>query len=158
MLELTGTKHYNHLGRERTKAKQAEYRAWVHSHTPAQIHAANIARANLRRLLTDPANNKLQSRQTARIVDDRQPKSFRNAYNYFSSERFASGDMKSISITDAAKLIGVEWKSITAAEKKVCCIQMRVRNLCLPVIRNMKMPPRPITTGTSAKRMQSAFR
>jgi hypothetical protein len=80
----------------------------------------------LRRLLIDPAHKKPQPRQTTKIDDDRQPKSFRNAYNYFSAERYASGDMKSINIIDAARLISAEWKSMTAAEKKVCYVQMRV--------------------------------
>ena len=37
----------------------------------------------------------------------------------FSRERYASGDLKHMSIKDAGRLIGNEWKSLTDAERKV---------------------------------------
>lgn len=42
------------------------------------------------------------------------------AYAAFVKERFASGDFKNISPLEAMKLISQEWKSLGAAEKKVC--------------------------------------
>jgi hypothetical protein len=70
----------------------------------------------LRRKLTD---RKARPAYTEKIVDDRRV-STPNAYNIFYVERWSGGDMKGIKVTDAAKLIGNEWKTLTAAEKKVC--------------------------------------
>jgi plasmid replication initiation protein len=39
----------------------------------------------------------------------------------FTKERWASGDMKGISVVDANKALNNEWKTLSAAEKKVVC-------------------------------------
>jgi hypothetical protein len=57
---------------------------------------------------------------TAKLVDDRQAKRPSNAYAIFSTDRQASGDFKGIKVVDRAKLIGAEWNSLSAGEKKVC--------------------------------------
>jgi len=99
------------LAAEQTAARRAEYKAWILSHTPAQIRVANRARAALRRL-------KAPSRST-RLVDDRQVKQPGNAYVYFFAERRSTSDFNGIPIGESSKLIGAEWKALNAGEKKV---------------------------------------
>jgi len=94
---------------------QAEYKAWVLSHTPQEIHAANLARNQLRRLSTA----KKQPANTEKIVDGRHVKRQLTSYNLFFTERIQSGDFKGIIIADAARLIGQEFKALSAGEKKV---------------------------------------
>ena len=121
---LTSIKHYNHLAHELTATRRAEFRAWVHSHTPQEIHAANNARHHLRKLMQGTMKKKHPA-HTAKIDDDRQPKGVTNAYARFVKERHATGDYKNIKITEASKLAAEEWKALGAAEKKV-------RYLCIP--------------------------
>jgi hypothetical protein len=118
---LTDTKHYNHLANQATAAKRAEYDAWIHSYTPAQIHAANLARAQLRKRL--PATKAGGARRyTAKLVDDRRIKRPSYPFTAFTKERHSSGDMKGIPVTEASKIIGSEWKALSASEKKVCAL------------------------------------
>jgi hypothetical protein len=116
---LIELKHYNYLARERTAAKLAEYQAWIRSHTPTQIHAANNARTQLRRLRRHPTNKRINPPHTSKLVDDRQVKRPVNAYARFNADRQATGDFKNIPLGDSAKLIAQEWKSLSAGEKKV---------------------------------------
>ncbi|KAH4234280.1 hypothetical protein HBH61_202130 [Parastagonospora nodorum] len=102
--------HYNHLAAERTAARRAEYKAWIQSHTPAQIQDANKARSALRRL-------KASARST-KLVDDRQVKQPPGAYIHFFTERKSTPDFRGISVQESAKLIGAEWKALNAGEKK----------------------------------------
>lgn len=55
----------------------------------------------------------------AKLQDDREVKRLKTSYNYFSTERFKSGDFSGITVVDAAKRIGQEWSALSAAEKKV---------------------------------------
>jgi hypothetical protein len=57
---------------------------------------------------------------TTKLVDDRHPKGLTPTYTYFFTERMASGDFKGIKLQDYSKLIGEEWKALSAGEKKVC--------------------------------------
>jgi hypothetical protein len=120
---LTGPKHYNHLANQATAAKRAEYDAWIHSYTPAQIHAANLARAQLRKKLPATKSGAVR-RHTAKLVDDRRIKRPVQPYTLFTTERHSSGDMKGILITDASKIIAAEWKALSASEKKVCTLSI----------------------------------
>jgi len=56
---------------------------------------------------------------TAKIKDERAAKKPGSAYLQFYSERHATGDFKSIPITEATKLVATEWKALTASEKQV---------------------------------------
>lgn len=118
---LTCIKHYNHVAHEKTAARQTEYRAWVHSHTPEQIHAANNARNQLRRLLATE-DSKGHPHNTQKIQDDRVPKKALSAYILYFKERQASGDFNNIKVSDAGRLAGEEWRSLAASEKKVCAL------------------------------------
>ncbi|KAI9656788.1 MAG: hypothetical protein M1821_003427 [Bathelium mastoideum] len=116
--------HYNHLANERNAAVQSEYRRWIHSHTPERIRQANSARASLRRLLTTTSANpghkelpKSQARKLRSIEDDRAVKPAEPVYIIFTKERHLSGDLKSVSIGDAGKLIASEWKALSPGEK-----------------------------------------
>ncbi|CAE7010958.1 hypothetical protein HRS9139_01843 [Pyrenophora teres f. teres] len=108
--------HYNHLANQKMAEKQAEFKAWLHSYTPDEIRIANNARAQLRKKLA--GTQKKSVAYTKKLVDDRVPKQTPTSYLCFFLERHASGDFKNIKAADAAKLIGTEWKSLSAAEKK----------------------------------------
>lgn len=111
-------KHYNHLAGEKTAARKAEYLAWVQSHTVDEIRIANNARSQLRKLL--PPNKSGSHAHTSKIQDDRQAKRPRNPYVFYFTERMASGDFRGISTTEAATLIGSQWKALSDSEKSVC--------------------------------------
>jgi hypothetical protein len=115
---LTINKHYNYVAREKTAARQADYHSWVRSHTPQEINAANNARQQLRRLLKNVGKRRYPP-HTSKIVDDRQPKRPRTPFILFTVERWATGDLKNIKTSEAAKLISEEWKALSAGEKKV---------------------------------------
>ncbi|KAF2145711.1 uncharacterized protein K452DRAFT_295298 [Aplosporella prunicola CBS 121167] len=101
----------NHRANESRAANAAAYKKWLESYTPAEIRQANQARASLRRK-TDgkyrPGN----------IKDDRLVKGSKSAYVIFCESRWKSGDLANISVIEAAKLMGQEWKKLGAAEKK----------------------------------------
>jgi len=111
--------HYNHLANERTAAQRAEFNAWIRSHTPEQIRIANNARMNLKRRLAAGQPVKILSRNLRKLDDDRQVKRPLTGFLRFSLERVASGDFTSIALGEKAKLIGEEWKALSAAEKEV---------------------------------------
>ncbi|KAL6708450.1 hypothetical protein ACN47E_002713 [Coniothyrium glycines] len=112
--------HYNHLAVEKTAARRAEYKAWIESHTPEQIADANNARIALRKRHR-ASGTTLKSRypaNTEKLIDERQAKAAATPFVLFTQERWATGDLKSIKLTEAAKLIASEWKALDAAEKK----------------------------------------
>ena len=106
--------HYNHVATQNKQANDAAYKQWVEKHTPEQIRIANTARLRLKR-----KESKAGSQKYSSIEDPRFPKKPLNARAVFTKERWATGDMKGISLVDAAKTINEEWKALSAAEKKV---------------------------------------
>ncbi|KAF1840981.1 uncharacterized protein K460DRAFT_347492 [Cucurbitaria berberidis CBS 394.84] len=110
--------HYNHLANDKNVARQAELRAWIHSYTPEEIRIANNARAALRRKLAGTPTKRKYPAHTSKLHDDRHVKKPASAYLLFNLDRYASGDLKGIKTTDAAKLVGNEWKALSAGEKK----------------------------------------
>ncbi|KAK5455270.1 hypothetical protein LTS15_005990 [Exophiala xenobiotica] len=52
------------------------------------------------------------------IQDDRRVKSMRNGYSFFFAERHSSGDLKGMTVAESGKLVGKEWKEMSASEKK----------------------------------------
>ena len=48
-----------------------------------------------------------------------------HAYVYFFQSRQQSGDLRGLKATEAAKLVGREWKALTASEKKVCLSRLQ---------------------------------
>ena len=55
------------------------------------------------------------------LQDHRQVKRQASSYLYFHLQRLHSGAFKGLKIPEAAKLVGREWKGLSASEKKVCC-------------------------------------
>ena len=82
---------------------------------------ANIARAYLRRRSKEDKVGK--SQKWKKLEDDRSPLLPPGPYFRFARERRESGDFKNIPLTEGAKLIGQEWKALSASEKKVSGIQ-----------------------------------
>jgi len=107
----------NHRANENIAHNRLAYKRWVETHTPDQIRQANSARVSLRRKQKQ-ANGKstkgLRKIHDARIVSGR-----KSAYNTFTKDRWASGDLKGIAIIEAARLLSREWKALTPAERKV---------------------------------------
>jgi hypothetical protein len=56
---------------------------------------------------------------TRAIEDHRKPKGRLTAYLIFCSTRQKSGDFRNIATTERVKLIGQEWKALSADEKEV---------------------------------------
>ena len=116
------SKHYNRIANERTAAQQAQYKAWIESHTPEQIREANAARAMLRRkhkLSGKELKTSQHPSHTSKLIDERQPKHPGSPFTVFTKIRFASGDFKNIRVIEAIKLVANEWKALSADEKKV---------------------------------------
>lgn len=113
-------KHYNHLANENKANNETQYRRWIESHTPAQIHESNRVRALLikRTSKAEKAGSR-KTRVPVKLQDDREVKQCKTSYIYFHTERFKSGDFKGIIAPEAARRIGREWKELSAAEKKV---------------------------------------
>ena len=103
-------KHYNHLANQNKAANDTAYRQWIESHTPTVIHEANLARQHLKRLGV----------HATPLQDHRQVKGLRTTYTYFYQSRMQTGDFRGLKVSEAAKLIGREWKGLSASEKKVC--------------------------------------
>ncbi|KAG8675311.1 hypothetical protein FPOAC2_01361 [Fusarium poae] len=85
---------------------QENYKAWVEAHEPARIHLANKSRRRLAFLTGKPEKP---------IVDERLPERPKGSYALFVAEnhsRFASSGRHEV-----FKLLGEEWKQISAAEK-----------------------------------------
>jgi hypothetical protein len=95
-------------------ANEAAYKAWVESHTPDEIRAANLARLSLKRKVGKKGSGKYTP-----IEDPRIPKRPRGALAVFTKERWASGDLKGIPLVVATKSLKNEWSTLSAAEKKV---------------------------------------
>ncbi|KAL9133851.1 MAG: hypothetical protein Q9175_004971 [Cornicularia normoerica] len=100
--------HYNHLANQNKAANAAAYRQWVESYTPAIIHEANLARHHLKRLGV----------KSPQLQDHRQVKGPRTSFTYFYGERYRSGDLRGLKVSEATKLAGREWKGLSASEKK----------------------------------------
>lgn len=106
-----GRKHYNHIANQNKATNQARYREWIRSFTPTQIHEANNARLLLKKKKTSGSWTKLE--------DERLAKRPRNDFSYFVEDRFKSGDFAGMKLGEAAKLMGGEWRALSANEKQV---------------------------------------
>ncbi|KAL1961622.1 hypothetical protein VTN77DRAFT_1372 [Rasamsonia byssochlamydoides] len=105
---------YQRQAEENKAANAAAYESWVKSYTPLQIRQANFARRKLAKL-TESYKYHIKMNP---IKDDRQVKMPKTPYNSYCKERFQSGDLKHMSITDAARRITEEWKGMTEQEKE----------------------------------------
>lgn len=103
--------HYNQIANENQAKNARQYRQWIESHAPAVIREANQARVTLNKGLSP-------KRYLFKLHDDREVKGFQTAYVYFYGDRFRSGDFSGVRVSDAAKRIAVEWRALSADEKK----------------------------------------
>ena len=101
---------YGRVATQNKAASEAEYQKWIRSHTPSEIDAANKARAQLRRQTAG---------RWSKLRDERLVKGPKTAYILFHSQRFRSGDFRGTSASESSKLLGNEWKGLSASEKKV---------------------------------------
>lgn len=78
---------------------------------------------------------KTKGRHWAKLVDERLVKGLRTQYNQFYTERYKSGDYKGMNVGEAGKLIGAEWRALSASEKKVSFCQVSPeRGLCANIL------------------------
>ncbi|CAJ2501782.1 Uu.00g046350.m01.CDS01 [Anthostomella pinea] len=92
----------------------AAYKAWVESHTPQQIVAANKARKLLKTKYNIP-KAKLNART---IKDERQPKRPSTPFSLFTKARWATGDYANHSIVEATINISKEWRALQDSERQ----------------------------------------
>ena len=105
----------NHVANENKAKNEAAYKKWLLRHTPAEIKAANAARNQLKRQAKKDGIKKA----FRHIQDERLVKQARAPYTYFLMDRFASGDMRNMNISEIGALIGREWKALSPDDKKV---------------------------------------
>lgn len=113
---LTQIQHYNHIARVKLETAQAEYKKYVERHTPEEIRIANNARKELNRKFPTKYGKQVKYPE---IQDERVVTRPRNSYIQFASIRATSGDFKNIMAKDRMKLLGQEWKELSAEEKQV---------------------------------------
>lgn len=89
------------------------------SHPPEAIHAANAARARLRRVKASPGAADRRVRARRAIRDERLPKKNSTAWIFFAKSRFGSGDLEGKPAPEAVKEMAQEWKAMSAAQKQV---------------------------------------
>ncbi|EFQ26395.1 HMG box protein [Colletotrichum graminicola] len=94
---------------ENKLVNNATYKAWVESHTPQDIAAANRARLRLRK-----ASGRLTP---APIRDDRLPTQPVTPYALFIKARWASGDYAGSLVPEVSSRISKEWRDLSESEK-----------------------------------------
>ncbi|KAL8766325.1 MAG: hypothetical protein Q9209_006851 [Squamulea sp. 1 TL-2023] len=92
-------------------ASAFSYREWILSHNPKEIYEANKARRTLKSRLKTP-------RSWPKLQDERLVTGRRSPYIRFHIQRRRSGDFAGMSIGEAAKLIGAEWRGLSESDKK----------------------------------------
>ena len=112
---LTDAQRLNHTANENRAKNDATYKRWLSTFSPLQVKAANTARSQLRRQAKKDGKKKTYPR----IQDERLVKQPRNAYSFFLSARVASGDLNNMKVSEVGGLVGREWKSLSASDKKV---------------------------------------
>lgn len=112
--------HYNHLARVKIEESEAAYKSFVERHTPDEIRLANIARRELNRKAPTGAR---KAPKYPEIRDERVVKQPRSAYIQFVTNRATSMDFNNILAKDRMKLLGQEWKELSAEEKSVRTFQ-----------------------------------
>ncbi|KAL8932948.1 MAG: hypothetical protein Q9216_006599 [Gyalolechia sp. 2 TL-2023] len=101
---------YNHIANQNKATNASRYREWIHSFTPLQINEANNARQALKR--------RTKATLWPKLKDERLVKRLKSSYNMFYTHRYNSGDFAGVKIGEAGKLIGAEWRGMTADAKK----------------------------------------
>ncbi|KAL8863098.1 MAG: hypothetical protein Q9178_000472 [Gyalolechia marmorata] len=102
--------HYNHIANQNKMTNDSSYREWILTYSPAEIDDANRARKALK--------SRLKSSSFPKLHDERLVTHPRTAYVNFTVQRHRSGDFAGMSFTEAAKLIGAEWRALSESDKK----------------------------------------
>ncbi|KAM0332361.1 hypothetical protein ACHAQA_002638 [Verticillium albo-atrum] len=113
-LDAAESEQLKELAEKNKLANNAAYKAWVESHTPQEIHAANNARNALRRKL----NKGKGTTHRFAIRDERLPKRATTAYNLFFKARWASGEFSG-SVPESTRRIADEYKQLSSVEQQV---------------------------------------
>ncbi|KAF3346338.1 hypothetical protein VD0002_g7826 [Verticillium dahliae] len=113
-LDAAETERLKDLAEKNKVANNAAYKAWVESHAPADIAAANNARNVLRRKL----NKGRGVTHRFPIRDERLPKRPTTVYNLFFKARWASGDFSG-SVTETTRTIAEEYKQLSEEQRQV---------------------------------------
>lgn len=138
---LTKLQHYNHIARVKIETGEAAYKSYVERYTPEQIRIANIARKELNRKSAAKSGKKLKYPE---IKDERVVTRPRNAFIQFVTNRATSADFNNILSKDRMKLIGAEWKEMSADEKavRIFVIHLQVNHLLTVLLdRNTRIWP-----------------
>ncbi|TLS29470.1 hypothetical protein PpBr36_00185 [Pyricularia pennisetigena] len=109
---------YEEIAAKNKLANEVAYKAWVQSHTPAQIKAANKARSRLARVFKMKSVKKTLLARG--IKDHRIPIAPLTAYMIFVQSKMKAASVTSP--TDARQNISEaasEWKNLSATERKV---------------------------------------
>ncbi|KAI0889976.1 uncharacterized protein GGS22DRAFT_183325 [Annulohypoxylon maeteangense] len=93
-------------------ANVAAYKAWTESYSPQEIYNANNARRLLKKKHNYPPKSGVKI-----IRDDRLPKQPTTPFSLFTKARWATGDFANKSISESSKALGVEWQSLSEAER-----------------------------------------
>ncbi|KAL9107999.1 MAG: hypothetical protein Q9227_007214 [Pyrenula ochraceoflavens] len=115
--------HYNQVANDINARRQASYRKWLQSLSPEQIRVANQARGSLRTL----ARKDGKGVKPSPLRDERLVKSPSSAFLYFTKDRHASGDFRGVAVSEAAKLVGREWKGLSQNQQKACNAKLSLR-------------------------------
>ncbi|KAM0283618.1 hypothetical protein ACHAQH_002396 [Verticillium albo-atrum] len=114
LLDAAETERLKEVAEKNKLANNAAYKAWVESHSPEEINAANNARNVLRRKL----NKGKGVTHRYPIRDERLPKRPTTVYNLFFKARWASGDFSG-DVTQATRTIAEEYKQLGEAQRQV---------------------------------------
>ncbi|PSR76886.1 hypothetical protein BD289DRAFT_446233 [Coniella lustricola] len=107
-LDATELRHLAETAQENQIQNALNYKKWVDSHTPLEIHNAN----NARRRLSTRFGIKVFP---ARIVDDRLPKAPSSSFAQFVKAQINNRDGK---VSEVVKALGAEWKTMSTSDKK----------------------------------------
>ncbi|KAL8387643.1 hypothetical protein RB595_009770 [Gaeumannomyces hyphopodioides] len=108
-LSTTEIENLKDIARANAAANKVTYKAWVESHTPAEVQAANKARSRLRRV---------HQVSTPKIRDPRLPKRPMTPFLYYIQKGFTPRDPAQESVTDHAKSAASQWNTLPATERK----------------------------------------
>ncbi|KLU84192.1 hypothetical protein MAPG_03237 [Magnaporthiopsis poae ATCC 64411] len=90
-------------------ANKAAYKEWVARHTPAEVNAANKARARLRRV---------HKASAPEIKDPRLPKRPMGPFFFYVHKGFTPRDPAQQTVIEHAKAAGAQWKKLSEEERK----------------------------------------
>ncbi|KAK3330381.1 hypothetical protein B0H66DRAFT_59636 [Apodospora peruviana] len=93
-------------------ANKAAYQSWILSHTPKQIHDANVARHRLNYLLKP--ETKFRS-----IKDGRLPKQSRGAYQLFMTSHMKNAAIQNLQEAQSVmRTAALQWKTLSESERQ----------------------------------------